>query len=77
MRQRREIDSPKCYRIRLNGKLDRKWSDWLEGFTFEYEDGNTILTGMVVDQPSLYGLLTRIRDLNLPLLMVERIDSEE
>lgn len=77
MVQRRKIDRPVFYRIKLKGMLDKKWSDWLGGFTFEHVDGNTMLTGIVVDQPSLYGLLTRIRDLNLPLIMLERVENDE
>jgi len=62
------------YRIKLKGRLDPKWSDWFEQMAFSTECGNTILTGSVTDQAALHGLLIRIRDLNLTLLSVERIE---
>jgi len=63
------------YRIKLKGRLDKQWTDWFDGLTITYEDDTTILTGPIADQAALYGLLIRIRDLNLPLLLVERIES--
>ncbi len=66
---------PWYYRIKLKGHLDKQWTDWFEGLTITYEDDTTILTGPIADQAALYGLLIRIRDLNLPLLLVERIES--
>jgi len=66
---------PEDYRIILKGRLDKQWTDWFDGMTITYEDDATILTGKVADQAELYGLLIRIRDLNLPLLLVERIES--
>jgi hypothetical protein len=62
------------YRIKLRGCLDPKWSDWFEQMAISTEDGETILTGPVADQAALHGLLIRIRDLNLTLLSVERIE---
>ena len=62
------------YRIRLKGCLDPKWSDWFEQMAISTEGGETILTGPVADQAALHGLLIRIRDLNLTLLSVERIE---
>jgi hypothetical protein len=68
------IHGPTKYRIRLKGHLDPKWSDWFEYMVISTESGNTILTGSLVDQAALHGLLTRIHDLNLALLSVERIE---
>ena len=65
------------YRIKLKGCLDPKWSDWFEQMAISTERGNTILTGSVADQAALHGLLTRIRDLNLTLLSVERLESAQ
>lgn len=60
-----------CYEIRLKGHLDDRWSDWFEGLTITLEDdGNTLLTGPVVDQAALHGLLKKVRDLGMPLLSV-------
>jgi hypothetical protein len=62
------------YRIKLKGRLDPKWSDWFGQMAISNEGGETILTGPVADQAALHGLLIRIRDLNLTLLSVERIE---
>jgi hypothetical protein len=62
------------YRIKLKGRLDPKWSDWFEQMKISTEGGETILTGPVADQAALHGLLIRIRDLNLTLLSVERLE---
>jgi hypothetical protein len=64
------------YRIKLKGCLDLKWSDWFEQMAISTEGGVTILKGPVADQAALHGLLIRIRDLNLKLLSVERIEPE-
>jgi hypothetical protein len=64
------------YRIKLKGHLDPKWSDWFEQMAISTQGGETILSGPVADQAALHGLLTRIRDLNLTLLAVERIEPE-
>ena len=66
----------KDYRIKLKGHLDPKWSDWFEQMAISTEGGETILIGPVADQAALHGLLIRIRDLNLTLLAVERIEPE-
>jgi hypothetical protein len=62
------------YRIKVKGRLDLRWSDWFEQMVISTEGGETILTGPVADQAALHGLLIRIRDLNLTLLSVERIE---
>lgn len=74
MRQNHDGDTPKYYRIRVKGRLDQKYAGWLDGLSIEYENGITVLCGLIVDQPSLYGLLNKIRDLNLVLLSVEQLD---
>ena len=61
------------YRFRVRGHLDDRWSDWFGGLTIQHqEDGTSVLAGPVVDQAALHGLITRIRDLGLPLLSVRR-----
>jgi hypothetical protein len=66
------------YQIRIKGHLNSTWSGWLDGLTVIHEgDGTTVLTGPVVDQPALHGLLTRIRDLGLPLLSVQQVDDDQ
>ena len=65
------------YAIRIKGLLDPHW-EWLEGLTVTHtEMGETILSGPIVDQAALHGLLARIRDLNLTLLSMEQIASNE
>ncbi len=62
---------PAIYEIRLKGYLPAEWSDWFGGMAVSHdEEGNTLLTGPVADQPALHGLLERIRDLGIPLLAV-------
>jgi hypothetical protein len=69
----REFDRPGLYSIRVKGCLGQEWSDWFDGFVFESPAENeTILTGLVADQAALHGVLSKLRDLGLPLLLVER-----
>jgi hypothetical protein len=71
-----EIDSgqPMVYQIRIKGHLSRQWTDWFEGLTVTLEDnGDTLLTGSVVDQAALHGLLKKVRDLAMPLISVMRV----
>ncbi len=78
MKDGRLFDKPGAYRIRVKGSLDRKWSDWFDGFTIMPQpDDKTLLVGTVRDQAALHGLLSKIRDLGLPLLVVQRIEGEE
>ena len=63
------------YQIRVKGHLGRQWIGWFEGLTITLEDnGETLLTGPVVDQAALFALLRRVRDLGMPLLSVACID---
>ena len=63
------------YQIRLKGHLDSQWTDWFEDLTITLEeDGDTLLTGPVVDQAALHGLLKKVRDLGLPLLSVYPVE---
>jgi hypothetical protein len=66
------------YRIRLHGRLDTRWSEWLDGMEITYDnDGTTVLSGPVVDQSALHGLLARLRDLGLPLISLTRIEPTQ
>lgn len=69
---------PPVYQIRVEGHLGQQWADWFEGLTITLvEDGDTLLTGSVVDQAALYGLLKKVRDIGLPLVSVNRVQIDE
>ena len=69
-----EPSEPLVYQIRVRGHLGREWADWFESLTITLEDnGDTLLTGPVVDQAALHGLLKKVRDLAMPLLSVVRV----
>ncbi len=65
---------PAHYRIKLKERLDQNWSHWFEQIAMSTENDQTTLIGPVADQAALHGLLVRIRDLNLTLLQIERIE---
>ena len=64
------------YEIRLKGHLDDRWADWFEGLTITLEDnGDTLLTGPVIDQAALHGLLKKVCDLGMPLVSVSPLEN--
>lgn len=66
---------PDVYQIRIKGHLDSQWTNWFEGLTITLEDnGDTLLTGPVIDQAALYGLLKKVRDLSMPLVAVNSVE---
>ena len=66
---------PVIYQIRIKGHLDRPWTDWFEGLDITLEDnGDTLLTGPVIDQAALHGLLKKVRDLGMPLVSVSPVE---
>lgn len=73
-----DSNEPMIYQIRIKGHLGAQWRDWFEGLTVTLEDdGDTLLTGPLVDQAALHGLLKKVRDLGLPLLSVNRMDPDQ
>ena len=70
-----DLRKTSIYHIRVKGNLDEKWADWFEGFVMtSRDDGETLLTGAVVDQAALHGVLGKIHSLGLPLLLVAQTD---
>ena len=66
---------PSIYQIRIEGHLGPAWTDWFAGLSITLEDdGDTLLTGAVVDQAALHGLLKKVRDLGVPLVSVDRLE---
>lgn len=67
-----------CYEIRVEGHLRSGWSGWFEGLEITNKpDGEAVLRGEVCDQAALHGILQKIRDLNLTLVSICRIDCEK
>ena len=67
---------PVVYQIRLKGHLGSQWTDWFDGLTITLEEnGDTLLTGPVIDQAALHGLLKKVRDLGMPLVSVGPVES--
>jgi hypothetical protein len=66
------------YQFRIKGHLGCQWTEWFGGLTITLEEnGETLLTGPVVDQSAMHGLLKKVRDLGLPLISVNRIEPEQ
>ena len=73
-----QFDQTAIYQIKVQGRLDERWAHWFDGMSIaleQAEDGSTVtvLTGTVIDQAALYGLINRVRDLGLPLISVGRV----
>ncbi len=64
------------YEIRVKGALDARWQTWFEGMIITASDDETIISGTVADQAALHSLLTRVRDLGLPLIAVNQIEAD-
>ncbi len=65
---------PIVYQIRITGHLGREWTEWFEGLAITLDaNGDTLLTGPLVDQAALHGVLKKVRDLGLPLVSVTRV----
>jgi hypothetical protein len=70
-----DSNQPLVYQIRIKSHLGSQWTDWFEGLTITLEeDGDTLLTGPMIDQAGLYGLLKKVRDLGLPLVSVNPLE---
>jgi hypothetical protein len=63
------------YQIRLRGQLGPLWSDWFDGLAITWDGADTLLTGEVIDQSALYGVIRRIRDLGVTLISINRLEA--
>jgi hypothetical protein len=72
MSNKRKFEQEGCYKIRICGKLDQTWADWFDGFEMAYHGDETVLIGSVQDQAALFGLLTKLNNLGLTLISVQR-----
>jgi len=71
-----DTGQPICYQIRIKGHLSDQWANWFDGLTITLEEnGDTLLTGSVVDQAALFGLLKKVRDLGMPLVSIHHIET--
>ena len=67
---------PARYEIRVAGVLDSRWVAWFDGVQVSGDGEETVIHGLLADQPALHGLLAKVRDLGLCLLSVRRLDAE-
>lgn len=73
-----DLSQPLIYEIKIEGYLGQQWTDWFGGLTITLQNnGATLLTGPVVDQAALYGLLKKVRDLGMPLISVNRFKPSQ
>ena len=66
---------PAQYEIRVAGVLDSRWAAWFNGLEISDQGDETVIRGLLEDQPALHGLLTKVRDLGLCLISVRRLDT--
>lgn len=74
MSNSRVYDQKAMYEIRIIGRLDQTWSEWFDGFSITFQGAETIMVGEVIDQAALFGVLTKLNDLGLPLMSVLRVE---
>jgi hypothetical protein len=70
-----EPGRPARYEIRVDGILDDRWADWFGGLQVSSDGTQTVIAGLLPDQPALHGLLARVRDLGLCLISVRQLDA--
>jgi hypothetical protein len=68
---------PARYEVRVDGVLDGRWSEWFDGLRIEHQGGQTVMSGVLADQPALHGILDKVRDLGLSIISVRRLPPPE
>jgi hypothetical protein len=72
----KSVDRPTAYRIIVQGALEQRWSDWFDGFTITLlANGQSCMTGVVADQAALHGILAKLWNLGLPILLVQEVSD--
>jgi hypothetical protein len=72
-----DADKPTLYEIRIKGQLDHHWTDWFGGLAITLQpNGDTLLSGPIVDQAALHGVLRKVRDLGMPLVSIRPRDYQ-
>jgi hypothetical protein len=71
------LGGPAWYEIRVAGILDGRWAAWFDGLQISGQDDQTVIRGLVADQPALHGLLTKVCDLGLCLISVRRLNTDQ
>lgn len=74
MSKKQVFDQKEIFEIRISGTLDKAWSDWFGNFQMTYQENETVLVGAVQDQAALFGLLTKLNNLGLHLISLNRIE---
>jgi len=75
---KQDHDEAGQYEIRIHGHLDGRWAGWFEGLTLTLEEnGDTLISGRVIDQAALFGLLRRVRDAGMALVSVNRVTASK
>jgi hypothetical protein len=71
-------EQPMVYQIRIKGHLGQQWTEWFEGLAITLEaNGDTLITGPVIDQAALHGLIKKVRDLGMPLVSVDPVKLDQ
>lgn len=76
MVKQKKWNGPAIYQVRMIGRLGSQWTNWFEGLSIKCQGKTTILTGRIVDQSALHGLLAKIRDLGMPIISVSRFETD-
>jgi hypothetical protein len=71
------LESPTRYELRVEDVLDGRWAAWFEGLQVTSDGQHTVISGLLIDQPALHGLLAKIRDMGLSLISVRRLDPDD